>query len=255
MGVRLWGAAFKETYATNHMIKNVKIPNDDFINIGVIHGELVGLNQKSDYNPITETQIKNSKLDYVALGHIHKSTEILKTGDTYYAYCGCPEGRGFDELDEKGVYIGIVSKGVCKLEHRTICRRMNVELHVDISEAMNSKMAIDIILDKIKLKYKEDYTEHLYKVVLEGNIGDDISINIDDIKAMINEVFFIKIKDHTSIKIDLESVSTEITLRNIFMRKMIERINDANPDKKEDLNTALKLGVKAFFGGIKYNED
>ncbi|MBK5243187.1 DNA repair exonuclease [Clostridium sp.] len=255
LGVRLWGAAFTGTYVTTSMLQNFTVTRDELINICVIHGELVAPNQKSNYNPITEIQLSKSRMDYVALGHIHKQTEVLKTGDTYYAYSGCPEGRGFDELDEKGVYLGIVAKGLCKLGYRRMCQRMNIELHVDISEAINSKMAVDIILDKMKSKYGENYSENLYKVILKGMISDNVSINIEDIKNTLDEVYFIKIKDHTTIKIDFDSVSTETTLRNIFMRKMMERINDAAPSKKEDLNIALRLGVKAFFGEVKYSED
>lgn len=255
LGVRLWGSAFTGTYVTTSMLQNFTVPRDELINICVIHGELVATSQRSNYNPITETQLSKSRMDYVALGHIHKQTEVLKTGDTYYAYSGCPEGRGFDELDEKGVYLGIVAKGLCNLEYRRMCQRMNIELHVDISEAINSKMAVDIVLDKMKSKYGENYSDNLYKVILEGMISDNASINIEDMKTSLNEVYFIKIKDHTTIKIDFDSVSTETTLRNTFMRKMIELINDAAPNKKEDLNTALRLGVKAFFGEVKYSED
>ncbi len=255
LGVRLWGAAFTGTYVTTPMLQNITVPQDDYINICVIHGELAALSQKSNYNPITETQLSRSKMDYVALGHIHKQTEILKAGDTYYAYPGCPEGRGFDELDEKGVYLGIISKGLCRLEHRRMCQRMYIELNVDISEAVNSKTAANIILDKMKSKYGENYAENLYKVSLEGMIDDNISIDIEAIKAVLYEVYFIKIKDNTTIKIDFDSISTETTLRNIFMRKMLERINDAKPDEKEALDAALRLGIKAFSWEVKYSED
>ena len=255
LGVRLWGAAFTETYVTTAMLKNYTVPKDELINICVIHGELVAQNQRSNYNPITEKQLKSSGMDYVALGHIHKQTEILKAGDTYYAYSGCPEGRGFDELEEKGVYLGMVSKGSCRLEYRTLCQRMNIELQVDVSETVNSRTAGDIVLQKMKSKYGENYSSNLYKVILEGMIDEDVIINIEDIKAALNEVFFLKIKDHTVIKIDFDKVSTETTLRSVFIRKMTERINDAKPDEKEHLNTALRLGLKAFSGEVQYNED
>ena len=47
----------------------------------------------------------------MALGHIHKRTEPLRFGNTVCAWPGCPEGRGFDELGEKGFYQGIVTDG------------------------------------------------------------------------------------------------------------------------------------------------
>ena len=42
-------------------------------------------------------------MDYIALGHIHKFSGIKRIGNTYYAYSGCPEGRGFDEEGDKGI--------------------------------------------------------------------------------------------------------------------------------------------------------
>lgn len=77
LDVRLWGAAFKGTYTTNSILHNVSVPDDPYINICVIHGELVSANQKSNYNPVTEGQISKSGIDYVALGHIHQRSEIL----------------------------------------------------------------------------------------------------------------------------------------------------------------------------------
>ena len=255
LGVRLWGAAFTGTYVENSMLQNFTVPKDEFINICVMHGDFVAKNQKSNYNPITEKQLANSGMEYVALGHIHKQTEILKAGDTYYAYPGCPEGRGFDELDEKGVYIGVVFKGLCKLEYRVLCQRMNIELHVDISDAISSRTALDIVLDKMKSKYGDDYRDNLYKVILEGTIADTVSIDCNDIKAALDEIFFVKIKDHTTIKIDFDTVATETTLKSIFIRKMVGQINDTSPDEKEKLDTALRLGLKAFSSEVRYSED
>lgn len=256
LGVRLFGAAFKETYVETPMLKNITVPKDEMINICVLHGELVPSNKKSNYNPITETQLKNSKMDYVALGHIHKQTDVLKAGNTYYAYSGCPEGRGFDELDEKGVYLGMVSKSFCKLKYHKLCKRMNIELHVDISDVINSKIATDIILDKMKSKYRDTYPDNLYKVVLDGMIAENVCIDSDEIKAALNdEVFFIKIKDNTTINIDFDSIAKEATLKSIFVRKMLQRINVSKPEERKCLDSALKLGIKAFFGEVKYNED
>ena len=255
LGVRLWGAAFKGTYATNSILQQVLVPNDSYINICVIHGDMVSHNQKSSYNPITEAQLSRSGMDYVALGHIHQRSEILKAGDTFYAYPGCPEGGGFDELDDKGVYIGFVAKHMCSLTYRKICQRMNVELKVDISEAVHSKAAADIILEKMKSKYEKSYMENLYKIILEGNIPDHIHIDMEEIRAAFSDVFFVKIKDRTVVDIDMETVAGDTTLKGIFVRKMMEQMSDLEDKKKEKFHNALKLGLKAFTGEVKYSED
>ena len=62
------------------------------------------------YDPIRKEEIAASGLAYLALGHIHKRTEPLTFGGTVCAWPGCPEGRGFDELGEKGFYAGTLER-------------------------------------------------------------------------------------------------------------------------------------------------
>ncbi|AYD40179.1 DNA repair exonuclease [Clostridium fermenticellae] len=253
--VCVWGTAFLSTQSKSSMIKNFKNVDDGLINICVVHGELVAQNQRSRYNPITEKQISDSKMDYIALGHIHKKTDVLKAGSTFYAYSGCPEGRGFDELDEKGIYIGTISKDICKLDYRRVCGRMNIELRVDISNAQNARTAADIIIDKMKLRFGEKYAENLYKIDLYGMLSNNVNIDINDIRLFLCDVFFIKLKDSTRMNIDFDNLSDEITLKNVFVRKMLERIDNAEPKEKEKLYMALKIGLRAFSCEVKYNED
>lgn len=98
---RVYGAAF--TTAESHsLLADFQIQPASKPAIGVFHGDPTQAN--SPYSPITAEQVSNSGLDYLALGHIHKGGSF-RTGKTLCAWPGCPMGRGFDELDEKGVLI------------------------------------------------------------------------------------------------------------------------------------------------------
>jgi DNA repair exonuclease SbcCD nuclease subunit len=70
--------------------------------IGVFHGDPTQVS--SHYCPITAQQVKDSQLDYLALGHIHKG-DSFRQGNTLCAWPGCPMGRGYDEGGEKGVLL------------------------------------------------------------------------------------------------------------------------------------------------------
>ncbi len=70
--------------------------------VGVLHGDPKQVN--SPYCPITTAQVENSGLNYLALGHIHMGGSF-RAGTTLCAWPGCPMGRGYDELGEKGVLI------------------------------------------------------------------------------------------------------------------------------------------------------
>ena len=77
--------------------------------VGVFHGDPTQIH--SPYNPVTKTQVANSGLMYLALGHVHKADSFL-AGQTLCAWPGCPMGRGWDEEGEKGVLIVTVDDGV-----------------------------------------------------------------------------------------------------------------------------------------------
>ena len=63
----------------------------------MLHGE-VGTGSKK----ININKLRNKNIDYLALGHIHSYQTGIIEEDKVYAYCGCLEPRGFDELNEKG---------------------------------------------------------------------------------------------------------------------------------------------------------
>ena len=259
-GIRLWGGAFTTTYMVMPILKNAVVPDDDFINICVLHGDLVTEKQQTNYNPIFTSQIASSKMDYVALGHIHKRTEILRAENTYYAYSGCVEGQGFDELGEKGVYMGTVSKGSCNLSFVPICTRMYLETSVDITGATNNNEIADIVLKSLKNNYGEDFKNHLYKIILEGEI--DVNFNIDCVAIafrLSSQVYYSKIKDNTHIAIDIKALALETSLKGIFTKKMLDKIDElvkaGDNETAEQYKNSLYIGLKAFDSEVKYNEN
>ena len=70
--------------------------------IALLHGDPT--QSHSPCCPVTAAQIRESGLNYLALGHIHKA-DSCRSGDTLCGWPGCPMGRGWDETGEKGVYI------------------------------------------------------------------------------------------------------------------------------------------------------
>ena len=70
------------------------------LQIGIFHGDTT---PRSPYCPITKKQVADSKLSYLALGHIHKG-DYFTAGSTLCAFPGCPMGKDFGECGEKGVY-------------------------------------------------------------------------------------------------------------------------------------------------------
>lgn len=250
----VYGKSFKEVYTRGEPRFSLKTDNN-YINLMCIHGELRS-DLGSDYNSITTEFIENSGMDYIALGHIHKRTDIEKIGDTYLSYCGCPEGHGFDELGEKGVYIGKISKKSCDLQFVPTAKRMHLCESIDISNNITSSEITQNIINYLKQKYPESFSENLYKIILTGYIDDDVTISATEITSRLNEVVYLaKLRDATEIKLNFEELAKEATLKGIFVKNMLKKIDAAPESEKELLKYALNLGVKAFTGEVTYDED
>lgn len=91
---------------------------------------------------------------------------------------------------------------------------------------------------------EEKYDENkYYKIILVGN--KKIEINTNEILNNINYTNIIKIKDKTKLEIDLEKISKQNNLKGIFVRELLEKI-EQEPENKELIEKAMEVGLLAF---------
>lgn len=251
---RVYGRSFAEACDKGAPAFSILPPDDEYINILCIHGDLG--NTAAEYNPITPAFIEKSCMDYAALGHIHKRTEPAMLGGTYYAYCGCMEGQGFDESGEKGVYIGDVSKHGVNLDFYPLSRRLHVRESVDISGVSTSADAADAVLAFIEEKYGQGHYDNLYRITLKGRVPENADLSAKEIAVRLGEkVYYAKVKDATAPDINLELAAGEPTLKGLFIKNMLARLEAADEEQKPIIEYALNLGLKAFNTGVSFDED
>ena len=226
LNVCVYGRGFIQPHYQESFLKDFSVDDPTKINIMLLHGDVVAPGQSSDYHPITVEEIEASGLDYLALGHRHSCTEVTKQGGTFWAYSGCPEGRGFDELGEKGVLLGELNKESCQLSFRSIAKRKYFELKIDIS---NCHTYEEIVARVFEHTEGMEPSKNLFKVILQGEISEDFSLQTAVLYEKLAEQFyFLKIKEETTAKVDPQLLAADFTLRGLFARKMLERIERAN---------------------------
>lgn len=242
LNVRVFGRGFEDKHVKTPLLEKGNRSNK-YIDIMVIHGEVTGGN--SSYNPISLEAIRESGMDYIALGHKHAFSGILKEGSTFYAYSGCPQGRGFDELGEKGVIIGEVSKGIVDLKFKPLAVRNYEEREVNISGCYGYDEIVRKVLSSVDSKDREN---NFVKVILKGEIEEGFSINEDLLlEKLKGDFYFLKIVDKTSIKLNLEELNNEFSVKGMYARKIYKKIEEAtSDDEKETLMLALKLGLQSL---------
>lgn len=246
--VNIWGSGFSDRYVKSSMLKNFNINDENKINIMVMHGEISSSKDGNEYNPITVDEISKSGLDYIALGHRHSFSGINKELNTFYAYSGCPQGRGFDELGDKGIIYGFISKGFVDLDFVKTSKRNYEEVNVDISNTFGYEEVVSNVLESINEK---DRKNNFYKVILIGEISEEFTIDEEILsQRLCNEFYFVKVIDKTTILLDLDEISKGYSVKSIFVKKMLEELESLeNEEDREIMSTALKLGISSLTEG------
>lgn len=101
LGLRVYGAGYRSMDCPP-LLDGFRGVEDGLMTVAVLHGDPVS--QSSPCCPVTASQVRQSGLSYLALGHIHKAG-FFRAGDTLCGWPGCPMGRGWDETGEKGVFL------------------------------------------------------------------------------------------------------------------------------------------------------
>ena len=249
---RVFGRSFTGVYLEGESEFPLS-PAADCYNILLLHGDTSG---SGEYNPITPAFIEKCGMDYLALGHIHMRSTAEKRGKTVYAYPGCPEGQGFDETGEKGVYIGSIDESGCRLEFVSVCKRRYETVAADISGCAAPEQVFPYILELLRERFKESYPENLYKIILRGAVGSGFVINTAELSGRLSEtVYFAKIKDETTVRADYAALARQNDLAGIFTRKLLSLAeNAASDEERNKIAAALDIGLRAFHSEVKYRE-
>lgn len=240
----VWGAGFNNNYEHEGLINEINIDKSK-INIMVIHGEVESGNSKNEYNPIYLRDIEKTGIEYVALGHRHKFSGILKSGNTNYAYSGCPQGRGFDEEGERGIIIGDIYKGGVSLNFKSICKRKYITREVQIDDINTYDELISKILS---LGNEEELKRNFYKIILKGKVKEHFTLKENILMEKVKDNFYyIKFIDKTIIGMNINELSMDFSIRGRFVTKIIRMIQKSNDEEEKNiLQNALKLGMQCL---------
>ena len=234
-GCTLWGRAFTGAHQETSPLEGLAVPGDGKLHLAVLHG-CVG--ERNGYGPISPAEIAASGLDYLALGHIHQGSGLNKEGNTFWAYPGCPEGRGFDELGDKGVLYVEAEPGQVKSQFVSLAKRRYEIITADITGPAGPLAAI--------LEALPGRTSDLIcRLILTGEGPAPDLVNLE--QTLAPEFYGLTLVDRTRLPRDLWARREEDTLTGLFLRTMWEKCQ-AEPDNQA-LQLAARYGLAALEGG------
>ena len=232
------GAGFTGPEQTESLLAGFAAPADGRIHIGLLHGEVDPAEKR--YNPLRKEEIAASGLAYLALGHIHKRTEPLRLGNTLCAWPGCPEGRGFDELGEKGFCQGtLADDGSVSLEFVPFARHRYEILEVDVT-GRDPRAALEAALPP-------ETAQDLYRIVLTGETGEGGVDAAGLTEALADRFYALEIRDRTRMAEDIWARAGEDSLRGLFLRGLRARWDAAESEAEREIVTqAARFGLAAL---------
>ena len=251
LGARIYGTGSKGVVG-----EELKILPDNvdpaFINILMLHGTLDLNIGKNIYNQVKSVELDKLGFDYVALGHFHNRIEAAgKLKNVFNP--GSPEPLGFDEIGERGIFAGVITKqknepAKLDIEFKKTNKREYKKIELRIENLQTEGQIIEKIEEEIS---RIDVKNVLLQVILKGVIDYGVKINVATLESFLKEkVLFIKIKDETTLVSDIKRIAEEEGLKGLFARKILRLIDEAkDEEEKRVYERAFNYGIEALEEG------
>ena len=211
------------------------------INIVMMHGQAVETANVSGRDDIPIRAYAGKHIDYIALGHVHSRWHGKVDERCFACYCGCLEGRGFDECGEKG-FLLLETTPDRRVEQRFVpfARRSLHEITLDIS-GCTSQADLEHRADEAVANIPSD---DLVKLTVVGSLDPDFTPEYHWIEERLNQRFlFAKRKDETALLIRPEDYQNDISLKGEFIRRVM-----ASDLPQADKDRIVLNGLRALYG-------
>ena len=227
---RVYGAGYR-SMDCGPLLEGFQAEGDERYCVAVLHGDPV--TRHSPCCPVTAAQVRDSGLDYLALGHIHKAG-AFRAGATLCGWPGCPMGRGWDETGEKGLYIVALDE-TAEIRQVTLGAPCFYELEADIGGGA---------ADALEALLPGGGSGDLYRVTLTGT-GE---VDMEALKRRFARFLYLELRDRRSPPLDLWADLDEDTLEGVYFRLLREKLEAASPEEKGSITKAAELSRRLLAG-------
>ena len=197
------------------------------MSVAVLHGDPTQAN--SPYCPISQSQVADSGLAYLALGHIHKGGSF-RAGETLCAWPGCPMGRGYDEEGPKGLLIAEVGE-----ETKTRFIPLDTPKFYDWEAACEE---LDSLLPAVG-------NEDFYRITL---VGESEAPDLVAMAAKFSRFPNLELRDRTTRPVDIWKNVGEDSFEGTYFQLLKDAMQDADEDTQRRLLLAAKISRKILEG-------
>ena len=200
------------------------------LNVVLLHGQADASRNASPGDRIPLKKYRDKNIDYLALGHIHTYGETELDSRCTACYCGCPEGRGFDECGRKGFVLLETDGGRITHTFVPFAKRTLHEVTVDLSDVNSQPMLEQLVSEALATIPGDD----MVKLVLTGDASPDAPLDLPRLEGLLDERFyFAKLADKTRLRIDPEDYAHDVSLKGEFIRMVLadRKLSDGQKER------------------------
>ena len=220
-----------------HALYNTLPQPEGMTHIVMLHGQ-VGTASGEDL--VNLPLLRHRGIRYLALGHLHSFCVEPLDDQGVYAYCGCLEGRGFDECGPKGFVLLDVDQGKVTPTFVPFASRRLHRVNVDITGLLTNAQVFRAMQERAKDIPKEDMVEFL----LVGNTTMEANLSAEYLQNLVKSLFFFtKVKNQAALALDPRDYQNDISLKGEFIRLVM-----ASDRPEEEKARLLQLGLQALAG-------
>lgn len=227
LGCVVHGRAFDSPHLEHSPLSGFQVPRDGRIHLLCLHGEL---GREGRYGPISPADLRGCGARYVALGHVHSCSGLQREGEVFWAYPGCPEGRGFDELGDKGVLVVEVGPNSVSARFSPLALRRHRIQPLQAGAPLPPDRSPDLV-----------------RFVMQGACA--VPPDPEELAARLSPLhFYVEVRDETTLPEDLWARQREDSLTGLFLRALHHRLAEVGEEERQTLILAARFGLAALEG-------
>ncbi len=207
------------------------------VHIGLLHCMVAGCSDEhASYAPCSMQDLVDSRMDYWALGHVHRH-QILRESGPMVVYAGNTQGRHINENGERGCFLVDVDQyGEFRPRFVPLDSYRWEKVDVGISGVTDPRDLLDLMRDACHSSHSPgDPRSHIVRVVASGrgplhemfSSLEDFAEFREGLEASLNPgVTLESVKDRTRPDVDLDALKAQDNLLGQFLRLVDNTIDD-----------------------------
>ena len=247
LGAAVWGWAFCDERHSGSPLSGKQVEDPSLLNL--ICGHCDYAVPLSRYADVSAADLAAFGACYAAFAHRHIPSPPEKAGACLWAYCGCLEGRSFDEPGLGGAYLLTATQGESgwEITHERVAQsvRQYATVEVDLTGVDTKNESAQRIMRVI---HENGYDENTaLRVIFTGATPPDFDVP-HEADAAPWGLYHIELVDRTSPTYDATALSKDPTVRGELYRYLLPMLTEGSAEERARAARALRMGLAALAG-------